>query len=509
MSDFRDPFGEGDPRAAEREARRRQREEKRRRRSAGARRSLADRVSGVLGGGTAAQPQPPGQEQPEAPAPAEPPDPPPEPRVRAPQVAPTPAPAEPPRSPPPQEPRPIEAPAARPASGLDDDWLSELDRKVETGEWLLDGDAHAASPSPPSTETHRAAAPAPIRPAAPTPNPEPAPAPLVRPQPEPETGSHTDEWETHGAVPQARDGGGSDDGGGTPVVGSGPPSGERQKWTRRLVALGVLLVALGAVVLVAQQLFGDEAPPPVAKGPKKLKTFSVVIPEGLTIAQMADVAKEAGVKGDYEAAVEKAARKFPFQRYDADTSSLEGFLFPATYDLVKDAPAEDLVAKQLEAFELNFGEIDMKQAAKKNLTPYDVLTIASLIEEEVQVDKERPLVAAVIYNRLAAGDTLGIDATLRYELEKYNGQLLASELEADTPYNTRVNSGLPPTPIANPGLASMEAAAAPADSDAYYFVVKPGTCGEHFFTADSAEFEQAAAEYQAALEAEGGSPTEC
>ena len=132
-----------------------------------------------------------------------------------------------------------------------------------------------------------------------------------------------------------------------------------------------------------------------------------------------------------------------------------------------------------------------------------------MIEKEVQVDSERDNVAAVIYNRLSAGDTLGIDATLRYGLEKYSGQLLQSELESDDPYNTRTIAGLPPTPIANPGQASMEAAAKPAKTDDYYFVVKPGTCGEHFFTDSAEEFDQAAAEYQAALAAEGGSPTEC
>ena len=226
--------------------------------------------------------------------------------------------------------------------------------------------------------------------------------------------------------------------------------------------------------------------------------------------RIADVAKKAGLKGDYEKAVDKAAKKFPLKKYDAsDADSMEGFLFPATYEVEKGAPVGDLVAKQLEAFQQYFDPIDLKYAEKKNLTPYDVLKIASMIEKEVQVDSERDKVAAVIYNRLAAGDTLGIDATLRYGLEKYDGQLLESELESDNPYNTRVIAGLPPTPIANPGVASMEAAAKPAKTDDYYFVVKPGTCGEHFFTDSSAEFEQAAAEYQAALQAEGGSPTEC
>ena len=139
-----------------------------------------------------------------------------------------------------------------------------------------------------------------------------------------------------------------------------------------------------------------------------------------------------------------------------------------------------------------------------------MLIIASMIEKEIQVPEERKLAAAVIYNRLKAGDTLGIDATIRYYLRNYDEQLTESEL-ADTndPYNTRVIPGLPPTPIANPGLASLEAAANPAKSDVYYFVVKPGTCGEHVFVKTDAEFQQAEAAYQQALQEQGGSPTDC
>ena len=115
----------------------------------------------------------------------------------------------------------------------------------------------------------------------------------------------------------------------------------------------------------------------------------------------------------------------------------------------------------------------------------------------------------MIYNRLSQGIPLGIDATTRYETGNYTEQITQADLEADTPYNTRINAGLPPTPIGNPGLAAIKAAAAPANTKFIYFVVKPGTCGEHSFTASEAEFEKLAAEYQAALEAEGGSPTNC
>jgi UPF0755 protein len=153
--------------------------------------------------------------------------------------------------------------------------------------------------------------------------------------------------------------------------------------------------------------------------------------------------------------------------------------------------------------------VDLGYAKSKNLDVYDVLTIASMIDREVQVPRERELVSAVIYNRLSAGEPLGIDATIRYATGNFDKPLTESELAIDSPYNTRLNAGLPPTPIGNPGLASIKAAAKPAKVDYRFYVVKPGTCGEHVFTASEAEFEQAADRYQEALEAEGGSPTEC
>jgi cell division protein YceG involved in septum cleavage len=292
--------------------------------------------------------------------------------------------------------------------------------------------------------------------------------------------------------------------------GSGATAVDRRTiMVRRGAAGAALLVGLLLVFLAMQAIGGGEEAEPVA-APEPIETVDVVVPEGLTIEQIARVAKKAKLKGSYGKAAKQAIKGFPLKRYEAgDAPSLEGFLFPATYELEKRAPARDLVAKQLEAFERNFADVDLKAARKKNLTPYDVLIIASMVEEEVQIAKERPMVAAVIYNRLAAGDTLGIDATLRYELGKYDGQLLQSELDAPTPYNSRLTPGLPPTPIANPGLAAIEAAANPAKTDAYYFVIKPGTCNEHFFTADEAEFQAAQARYQEALAAEGGSPTDC
>ncbi len=190
-------------------------------------------------------------------------------------------------------------------------------------------------------------------------------------------------------------------------------------------------------------------------------------------------------------------------------TSLEGFLFPATYELFANGGVDALVKKQVEAFDANLAGIDMSYAKSKNLSVYDVVIIASLIEREIAVPEERTLAASVIYNRLAANDTLGIDATIRFEDRNYTKPLVQSRLDADTPYNTRINPGLPPGPIGNPGLASLEAAANPAKTDFYYFVVKPGSCNEHTFVETDSEFAAAEAEYQAALQAKGGSPTEC
>jgi uncharacterized YceG family protein len=172
--------------------------------------------------------------------------------------------------------------------------------------------------------------------------------------------------------------------------------------------------------------------------------------------------------------------------------------------------ARDLVNRQLAAFEQQIAGVDLSYARRKNLTVYDVVTIASMVEREAQVARERRLIAAVIYNRLREGMPLGIDATVRYATGNWSTPLSRSELASDSPYNTRTQTGLPPGPIGNPGLASIEAAARPAGVDYLYFVVKPGTCGEHAFSSTFAEFERDSARYNAAREARGGeSPTDC
>ena len=150
----------------------------------------------------------------------------------------------------------------------------------------------------------------------------------------------------------------------------------------------------------------------------------------------------------------------------------------------------------MRAFRQRFGEVDLRYARSKNLTPYDILIIASMIEKETAVPRERRLVAAVIYNRLRNRMPLGIDATIRYGLDIPGTQSLTKEaLRSSSPYNTRLRSGLPPTPIANPGLASLEAAANPARNvDYLYYVRKPKSLS-HYFTASESDFLRKVCEY--------------
>ena len=173
--------------------------------------------------------------------------------------------------------------------------------------------------------------------------------------------------------------------------------------------------------------------------------------------------------------------------------TVEGFLFPATYEFFKDTTSAQLVREQLDAFCQNWKQIDLGYARSKNLTSYDVLIIASMVEKETLSPDERQLVSAVIYNRLHAGMSLGIDATLRYGLNiPPTESIHQSQLQSNSPYNTRKRKGLPPTPIANPGLASLQAAAHPAKVKYLYFVRKPDK-KHHFFTASYQAFQKYAA----------------
>jgi uncharacterized YceG family protein len=300
-----------------------------------------------------------------------------------------------------------------------------------------------------------------------------------------------------------------------------PPRGpsDRQLFARRAVAVLLVVLALGGLGWLAVAAIGGGNEKPAASAPPTTsstllyrtvtttdssgdetttviampKPFHVVFPEGFTRRQMAQRV----------AAVSRIARRerhvkprLASRTYLAATSrthvppcfrgtahGMEGFLFPATYEFFPKTTSAQLAADQLEAFCANWEKVDLSYARGKNLTPYDVLIIASMIEKETLSPDERQLVSAVIYNRMHAGMALQIDATLRYGLNIPPTQSIhQSQLESDNPYNTRNDPGLPPTPIANPGLASIQAAAHPAKVNYLYFVRKPDK-KHHFFTA--------------------------
>jgi UPF0755 protein len=174
--------------------------------------------------------------------------------------------------------------------------------------------------------------------------------------------------------------------------------------------------------------------------------------------------------------------------YLPNDKPLEGFLFPNTYQFRKHGTtAGDVIRRLLDEFRTAVRPLPWSNAKPLGVTPYQVVVIASMIEEEARLERDRPLIAAVIYNRLHDGMTLGIDATIRYVDPNPSNGLTESDLKIHSPYNTRTHAGLPPTPIASPGLASLRAALEPAHVRYLYYVLC-GADGHHVFSRTYAEF---------------------
>lgn len=213
-------------------------------------------------------------------------------------------------------------------------------------------------------------------------------------------------------------------------------------------------------------------------------TKTLVVPEGFRVTDIEARLPAVGIsKHAYAAAVRRAV---PPPGYGHHVN-MEGFMFPATYTIRPGEKAAALVDQQLAAFRANVAKVDLSYAKSKNLTPYDVLTIASMIEREARAPGDRAKVAAVIYNRLHLGMKLGIDATILYHLGSWSATIHQSDIDQIEPYNTRRVAGLPPTPICNPGLASIEAAAHPAHVNYLYYVAVPGQAAQ-YFTASYEDF---------------------
>jgi uncharacterized YceG family protein len=273
-----------------------------------------------------------------------------------------------------------------------------------------------------------------------------------------------------------------------------------------------LAAVVAAIVLLVKSLAGSghERKVPAAA------VTRVVIPEGSTRLQIAQIAAADGLKGGYRSASKHSTLLDPTHYgAPAGTHDLEGFLFPATYDLFPGASVGRLVHEQLVAFRENFGSSEIARAHALHLAPYQLLTVASMVEREAKVPGDRPKIAAVIFNRLKKGMPLGVDATIYYALEMQKGiatytkELTQAQLQLNSAYNTRTHTGLPPTPISNPGVASIEAASKPAHVSYLYYVLAADGCGEHTFATTLAKFEADAAAYQAAVKKNGGAPPTC
>ena len=223
--------------------------------------------------------------------------------------------------------------------------------------------------------------------------------------------------------------------------------------------------------------------------PEPVPTVRLTIPEGYRLTQIADrVQEELGIPTErfLKATEEGDWSLQPYLPENAD--SIEGFLFPETYFVRKDADADAVIQRLLDQFGTEAETLPWDNAEELGVTPYEVVIVASMIEREAALDRERPIIAGVIYNRLKTGMALGIDATLLYDDPTPDGQLSSSDLEYDSPYNTRLHAGLPPTPIASPGRASLEAALNPADTPYLYYVLC-GADGHHAFGTSAAEHE--------------------
>lgn len=227
-------------------------------------------------------------------------------------------------------------------------------------------------------------------------------------------------------------------------------------------------------------------------------TFAAItIPEGISVREIARRVEDQGLGSAQEFLrlahdpVFIASLQLPFP---PSRPSLEGYIFPETYFIHRAAGEAALLATMVKEFKKRAAALLIEGAPRVNLTPYEALTLASIVEKETGVDAERPLVAAVFHNRLKARIRLGSDPTVIYGIPDFDGNLTRRHLRAPGPYNTYVNLGLPPTPITSPGLESLRAAVNPAPVDYLYFVSKGD--GTHVFSRDYGNHEKAVDRYQ-------------
>ncbi|HUU50379.1 MAG TPA: endolytic transglycosylase MltG [Nitrospinota bacterium] len=221
--------------------------------------------------------------------------------------------------------------------------------------------------------------------------------------------------------------------------------------------------------------------------------YKITIPEGYNIKNIANLLEKNELINKEKFISLTQDREF-LSSLGIKAISLEGYLFPDTYYFSKGMTEEEIINKMIESLNNLFTEKLQKRLQDLNFTIHKILTLASLIEKEAQIDSERKLVSAVFHNRLKSNMLLQSDPTVIYALEDFDGNLKKQDLSYDSPYNTYLYPGLPPTPIANPGTDSIMAALYPADVDYLYFVSKNN--GEHHFSSTFKEHNEAVKKFQ-------------
>jgi UPF0755 protein len=219
----------------------------------------------------------------------------------------------------------------------------------------------------------------------------------------------------------------------------------------------------------------------------------VTVPEGFTVAQIAQrLAAHGMVNGpEFLALARTQGRTFTVDGWTPPSDNLEGYLFPDTYRVPRGTTARGIIVLMLTDFEARVVRPDRAAFARYPGGLPAAITMASLVEREAEVDADRPLIAGTLDNRLRAGMRLQCDATVQYALPRHKGRLLDADLNVDSPYNTYRHKGLPPTPIASPGLPSIRAALHPAATSSLFYVARPD--GRHIFSATLAQHDRAVA----------------
>ena len=242
-------------------------------------------------------------------------------------------------------------------------------------------------------------------------------------------------------------------------------------------------------------LSGPGALRALLEGPEGVAYVTVTFPEGSWLTDFARrVEEDTHISGDRFLALARRGRiRSRLQPPRVDT--LEGLLWPSTYQVVRRDDAATLVRRLVTEFEQRAATVDFARVGATGVSPYEAVIVASMVEAEAARDSERPLIARVIYNRLQEGMPLGIDATVNYALGEHKKSLSESDLAVDSPYNTRLVAGLPPTPIGAPGIESLRAAAAPAEGEWLYYVLEDCR-GRHAFSVTYEEFLANKAAYQ-------------